>query len=301
MLPYATAAEAEAALGRVMTRAESAWFRYSAAVPDHLLFCHTVAILLLVYTLAALPLSLLELTTSTPTYKLQPRTRPTPSILIRSYLHSARALLLSGGVLSLFSYPTVKLLRIRAGLPLPSAGELAAQLAVYQLVNDYAGYWFHRLLHTPWAYQHVHRVHHRFNAPFALAAPYAHWTDVLFLGVAAMAGPALVPCHMITLWLWFLVFQLVLVETHCGFDFPFNPTKLIPFYGGAEHHDYHHLVGEKSRSNFAPVFTYCDYLYGTDKGYKYHKASQAKLTKEKSENNVEKGRSSSKINSGKQK
>ena len=49
------------------------------------------------------------------------------------------------------------------------------------------------------------------------------------------------------------------------YDFPFNPTKYIPFYGGAEYHDYHHYVGGLSQSNFASVFTYCDSLYGTDK------------------------------------
>ncbi|KAL5201356.1 hypothetical protein ABZP36_035710 [Zizania latifolia] len=52
-----------------------------------------------------------------------------------------------------------------------------------------------------------------------------------------------------------------------GFDFPFNLTKYIPFYGGAEYHDYHHYVGGLSQSNFASVFTYCDYLYGTDRVY----------------------------------
>lgn len=49
------------------------------------------------------------------------------------------------------------------------------------------------------------------------------------------------------------------------YHFPWSPTKLIPFYGGAEYHDYHHFVGGKSRGNFASVFTWCDYIYGTDK------------------------------------
>uniref|UniRef100_A0A7C9DGL1 4-alpha-methylsterol monooxygenase n=1 Tax=Opuntia streptacantha TaxID=393608 RepID=A0A7C9DGL1_OPUST len=49
------------------------------------------------------------------------------------------------------------------------------------------------------------------------------------------------------------------------YDFPWTPTKYIPFYGGAEYHDYHHFVGRQSQSNFASVFTYCDYIYGTDK------------------------------------
>ena len=51
----------------------------------------------------------------------------------------------------------------------------------------------------------------------------------------------------------------------CRYDFPWTPTKYIPFYGGPDYHDYHHYVGGQSQSNFASVFTYCDYIYGTDK------------------------------------
>lgn len=63
-------------------------------------------------------------------------------------------------------------------------------------------------------------------------------------------------------------FILTNIDQHpvCNsYDFPFSLTKYIPFYGGAEYHDYHHYVGGQSQSNFASVFTYCDYLYGTDK------------------------------------
>ncbi|EMS66968.1 hypothetical protein TRIUR3_30367 [Triticum urartu] len=81
---------------------------------------------------------------------------------------------------------------------------------------------------------------------------------------------------MTTLWLWFVLRHLEAIDIHSGFNFPFNPTKLIPFYGGADHHDYHHRVGGQSQSNFSSVFTFCDYLYGTDKGYRYHKASLEK-------------------------
>lgn len=53
--------------------------------------------------------------------------------------------------------------------------------------------------------------------------------------------------------------------TWLRYDFPWSCTKFIPFYGGAAFHDYHHYVGEKSQSNFASVFTYCDYIYRTHK------------------------------------
>ncbi|TVU48665.1 hypothetical protein EJB05_08309 [Eragrostis curvula] len=280
MIPYASAAAAEAALGRSMTWAEAAWFRYSARTPDYLLYCHNIAILFVVYTVAPLPLALLELRAPpklTSPYKLQPRVRLSPAAFLRCYKDTARVLLLTVGALQLVSYPAVKMVGIRTGLPLPSLGETAAQLLVYFLVEDYLGYWIHRLLHTGWGYDKIHHVHHEYAAPIGFAAPYAHWAEVIVLGFPAFAGPAIVPCHMTTFWLWFVIRHIEAIDTHSGFNFPFNPTKLIPFYGGSEYHDYHHYVGRRSQSNFASVFTFCDYIYGTDKGYRYHKASLAKL------------------------
>ncbi|GFZ01213.1 sterol-4alpha-methyl oxidase 1-1 [Actinidia rufa] len=160
---------------------------------------------------------------------------------------------------------------IRTSLPLPSIGEIVSQLVVYFLVEDYGNYWIHRLLHCKWGYEKIHRVHHEYTAPIGFAAPYAHWAEVLILGIPAFLGPVMVPGHMITFWLWIALRQIEAIETHSGYDFPWTPTKYIPFYGGAEYHDYHHYVGGQSQSNFASVFTYCDYIYGTDKGYRCQK------------------------------
>jgi len=63
---------------------------------------------------------------------------------------------------------------IRTGLRFLSVGETAAQLLVYFLVEDYLAYWVHRLLHTAWACDKIHRVHHEYTAPIGFAAPYAH-------------------------------------------------------------------------------------------------------------------------------
>ncbi|TVU05191.1 hypothetical protein EJB05_48345, partial [Eragrostis curvula] len=111
----------------------------------------------------------------------------------------------------------------------------------------------------------------------SFASGYSHWAELLFLGSPAFIGPAIVPCHITTFWLWFVVRGVQAIDSHSGFKFPFIPTKFIPFYGGAEFHDYHHYVGRQSQCNFAPVFTFCDDIYGTDKGYGYYKASLAKV------------------------
>lgn len=160
---------------------------------------------------------------------------------------------------------------IRTSLPLPSLMEIISQLFVYFLVEDFTNYWIHRFLHCKWGYEKIHKVHHEYTSPIAYAAPYVHWAEVLILGIPSFLGPAMVPGHMITFWLWIALRQIEAIETHSGYDFPWTFTKFIPFYGGADYHDYHHYVGGQSQSNFASVFTYCDYIYGTDKGYRYQK------------------------------
>jgi 4,4-dimethyl-9beta,19-cyclopropylsterol-4alpha-methyl oxidase len=110
MLPYTTAAEAEAALGRAMTYAEDAWFRYSAAMPDYHLYLHIVPMLLLVYTLASIPLALLELGAPSFSlrYKIQPRAQLSAAVFLRCYMDTMGILLVTIVPLHIVSYPAVK-------------------------------------------------------------------------------------------------------------------------------------------------------------------------------------------------
>ena len=109
MLPYSTASEAEAALGRSMSYAEGAWFRYSAGMPDYYLYCHIVPMLLLVYTLSSVPLALFELGAPSIAlrYKLQPRVKLSPSAFLRCYMDTMGLLLVTIAPLHLVSYPAV--------------------------------------------------------------------------------------------------------------------------------------------------------------------------------------------------
>ncbi|XP_078445529.1 very-long-chain aldehyde decarbonylase GL1-10-like [Wolffia australiana] len=274
MLPYQSMQEAAADLGRALTTMESVWFWYSARMPDWVLYMHIYFLLNVVFTLAPLPLVLLELNSFKliQEYKIQPKIRLRPSDFLRCYVRVVKLLFFAIIPVQLASFPAIKFMGIRTSLPLPSLWEACSQLLVYFLVDDYVNYWLHRMLHSKWLYENIHRVHHEFTAPIGFAAPYAHWAEVLIVGSPSLIGPALAPGHMVTLWAWIILRQLEAIDTHIGYKFPFTPTKYIPFYGGAEFHDYHHNVGGQSRSNFASIFTYCDYIYRTNKGYRYHRA-----------------------------
>lgn len=282
MLPYATIEDAAVALGRNLTFAETLWYKYSVNKSDYYLYCHNILFLFLVFSVAPLPVVVIEFlrSDSFDKYKIQPKVRLSFSEMFRCYKDVMRMFFFVVGPLQLVSFPSVQMIGIRTGLPLPSGWEIIAQLVVYFMVEDYTNYWIHRFLHCKWGYEKIHRVHHEYTAPIGFAAPYAHWAEILILGIPSFLGPAMAPGHMITFWLWIALRQIEAIETHSGYDFPWSFTKYIPFYGGADYHDYHHYVGEQSQSNFASVFTYCDFLYGTDKGYRYQKKVLRKMQEE---------------------
>uniref|UniRef100_A0A803MQJ0 Fatty acid hydroxylase domain-containing protein n=1 Tax=Chenopodium quinoa TaxID=63459 RepID=A0A803MQJ0_CHEQI len=273
MLPYKTINEAETALNGTLTYAETLWFNYSANKSDFILYCHNIIFLYVVFTLIPLPLVVVELlgAAKIARYKIQPKVRLSFAEIMSCYKAVIKLFFLVVGPLQLVSYPAYKFIGIRTGLQLPSKWEILMQLTVYLVVEDYTNYWLHRLLHSKWGYENIHKVHHEYTAPIGFAAPYSHWSEILILGFPAFLGPAMVPGHITTFLLWMVLRHIEAIETHSGYDFPWTPTKYIPFYGGAEYHDYHHYVGGQSHSNFASVFTYCDYIYGTDKGYRYQK------------------------------
>ncbi|GAA0146598.1 oxidase [Lithospermum erythrorhizon] len=273
MLPYTTLEEAETTIGRALTTPETIWLKYSATKSDYFLYCHNILFLFLIFSCVPLYYIFLQLffRHKIQSFKIQPKVNLSLSDTFRCYKSVMKMFIFIVGPLQLVSYPSVQFIGIRTSLPLPSLWGIIAQLTVYFLVEDYTNYWIHRFLHCKWGYEKIHKVHHEYTAPIAFAAPYAHWAEILILGIPSFLGPAMVPGHMITFWLWIGLRQIEAIETHSGYDLPWTFTKFIPFYGGSDYHDYHHYVGGQSQSNFASVFTYCDFIYGTDKGYRYQK------------------------------
>jgi 4,4-dimethyl-9beta,19-cyclopropylsterol-4alpha-methyl oxidase len=93
-----------------MTAPEALWLRLTATVPDYYLYCLNILFLLVVFTLAPLPVALLELRAprAVQPYKLQPRVRLTRAEFLRCYRDVMRIFFLVIGPLQLLSYPAVK-------------------------------------------------------------------------------------------------------------------------------------------------------------------------------------------------
>jgi sterol desaturase/sphingolipid hydroxylase (fatty acid hydroxylase superfamily) len=134
---------------------------------------------------------------------------------------------------------------------LPSLASLLWQLPACILLRELLFYHSHLLLHHPRLYAPIHKFHHRFVAPVALAAQFAHPAEHLFANILPVSlPPQILGAHVLTNWL-FLAF--VLVETtavHSGYDFAGGMARM---------HDLHH---ERFVGNYGTVGV-LDWVYGT--------------------------------------
>jgi len=158
-------------------------------------------------------------------------------------------------------------------VPFPSWKLMAAQIALFFVFEDMFHYFAHRALHYGPLYKHIHKMHHEYAAPFGLAAEYAHPLEVLILGTGTIGGPLLYclfrpDLHIFCVYVWVTLRLFQAVDAHSGYDFPWSLQHIIPFWSGADHHDFHHMAFV---NNYSTSFRWWDHLLGTDNKYRAYK------------------------------
>jgi sterol desaturase/sphingolipid hydroxylase (fatty acid hydroxylase superfamily) len=170
----------------------------------------------------------------------------------------------------------------------PTATTLLWQLSLFMVVEDTIFYWFHRTLHAvPFLYRNVHKVHHVYHAnTVGYAVIHAHPVEFVFgNGLPTAAGPLLVAAlggagvgpglHAITFAVWSLWRLTEGVDGHAGFDWPWAPTRVLPFSASSASHDFHHaqIVG-----CYASFFGWWDALMGSDAAFVAHVKAAGHVT-----------------------
>ena len=149
----------------------------------------------------------------------------------------------------------------------------------------------HQALHTGLLYKYIHKIHHKYSAPFGLAAEYAHPAEVLILGTGTITGPILYTAfardlHIFSVYIWIVLRLFQAVDAHSGYgrligtwsvepgtndkwtDFPWSLQHILPFWSGAEHHDFHHMA---FTNNYSTSFRWWDWAFGTDTKYREYR------------------------------
>jgi 4-alpha-methyl-delta7-sterol-4alpha-methyl oxidase len=156
--------------------------------------------------------------------------------------------------------------------PLPPWYVILIQVVFFIYLDDFLYYWMHRTLHHKRIYKKVHAVHHRIFVPWAVTAHYMHPLEFVMTGGLLLVGPLLLEAHIVTLWIWVIIRQWEAAEGHCGYSLPWNPSHLVPLYGGVEYHDFHHA---KFHGNYSGFLGYLDRIFGEySKGYREHLAAK---------------------------
>ncbi len=162
------------------------------------------------------------------------------------------------------SWPLLRLSGVHTG-PLPSAWVIVGSLLLFIYLDDLLYYGFHRLMHRRWWFRRVHGWHHRIYTPWAITGNYMHPFEYVATGSIALAGPLLLGSHVVVLYLWAIFRQWEASEGHCGYAFPWSPTRFLPLSDSALHHDFHH---SKVKGNYAGFLAWTDKAFGTTvKGY----------------------------------
>ncbi|KIK68857.1 hypothetical protein GYMLUDRAFT_67567 [Collybiopsis luxurians FD-317 M1] len=158
-------------------------------------------------------------------------------------------------------------------VPFPSFATMAWQIGFFMFFEDLFHWAGTRLLHEPLLYKHIHKLHHKYSAPFGLAAEYAHPAEVFILGMGTLGGSLLLclftEVHFVSFFIWVIIKLFQAIDSHSGYDFPWSLKHFLPFWAGADHHDFHHLA---FTDNFATSFRWWDSIFGTDKKYRAYRA-----------------------------
>ncbi len=160
---------------------------------------------------------------------------------------------------ALLSWPLMRLAGIHLG-PLPPWWVLILQFLFCLYLDDFLYYWMHRSLHQRFLLKHVHGLHHRVLAPWAITGHYMHPIEYVLTGSLAFLGPALLGSHVALLWVWIAFRQWEAAEGHAGYAFRWSPTHWLPGSDGALHHDYHHARVRGNYGGFMPIW---DRVFGT--------------------------------------
>lgn len=129
------------------------------------------------------------------------------------------------------------------------------------LLSDILFYFLHRIMHTPYLYKNIHKLHHYYNEPFALTNHYIHPIELIIFFLPPIIPGIILNTHISIMWVSAILMNWSGIIIHSGYD-----LKKIPYIKYITpcilEHDCHHKY---FNYNFGATFNFVDKLLGTHK------------------------------------
>jgi sterol desaturase/sphingolipid hydroxylase (fatty acid hydroxylase superfamily) len=135
------------------------------------------------------------------------------------------------------------------------------------LVEDLSFYFSHRLLHVPWLYPRIHKIHHEHKVSFSLASMHTHPLEYVFGNIIpVILGPGILGArmHRASVFGWYFMRAWESLDGHCGYSFSWSPFRILPCQPEGDYHYFHH---ESNVGNYSTFFTWWDTVFGTNSSF----------------------------------
>lgn len=136
-------------------------------------------------------------------------------------------------------------------------------IAILAFLHDTYFYFTHRLMHRPWLFNLMHRVHHNSRPPTAWAAFSFHPLEGIVEAVILPVLVFVVPVHYLALLTFLTLMTVTGVINHLGSElYPkhFADGKITRWIISATHHQMHHRT---FNCNYGLYFTVWDRVLNT--------------------------------------
>jgi Delta7-sterol 5-desaturase len=141
---------------------------------------------------------------------------------------------------------------------------IAATFVGLLIFNDAWFYCWHRLLHHPKLFRHVHAVHHKSIDVNPFTSYSFHWFEGLVLGAWVLPVVLIVPIYIPLLGALHAIGLANNVMSHLGYEFLPRWLLRVPVLRWINTSTFHNLHHSSFKGNFGLMFRLWDRLLGTE-------------------------------------